>query len=96
MGFWSSNASVGEALGQFSGGIMFGVFLISWEGVLSINVGLLFLSAVMFLLFVSDRPTAFFGPDLRVMDVQQIHEQNSEAPPSEDAIGFWEALALPG
>lgn len=95
MGFWSANASVGEAYGQLTGGILFGVFLMSWEGVLAINASVFLVVAGLFLLVVDDRPPQSLHTTA-LMSTDEIHEQRSDTFQVEEAIGFWQAMQLPG
>jgi OPA family glycerol-3-phosphate transporter-like MFS transporter 3 len=91
MGFWSSNHSVGDALGQLVGGLMFGVLGMTWEGVITANSSLLMLAALLCLLFLHDRPSELghYEP-LPTDDLQELSSEPTEA------ITFWQGLVFPG
>jgi OPA family glycerol-3-phosphate transporter-like MFS transporter 3 len=96
MGFWSSSASLGDATGQVVSGLMFGVFLMTWEEVLSAHTVLLLLSGLLCLLFIRDRPvTSVTFATSELTFEQQINEQLSLDDEPVSAIGFWKAFLLP-
>mmetsp|Transcript_13091 Transcript_13091/g.24470 ORF Transcript_13091/g.24470 Transcript_13091/m.24470 type:complete len:451 (-) Transcript_13091:20-1372(-) len=97
MGFWSMSSSSGDALGQIGSGFLFGVLVMTWEGVMTVFTSLLLLSGVLCLFFLFDRPLAsvtFASRDVSIEE--ELMEQLSFDEDSPRAIGFWKAFFLPG
>lgn len=104
MGFWSSNSSIGDILGQQIGGLLSGVWGASWEAVILAVCGLFGLTAVLFMLFVRDKPTKEMTADLHDASFYQQMQSVDSAPleascngdDSKNGISFWKAWLLPG
>mmetsp|Transcript_10592 Transcript_10592/g.20421 ORF Transcript_10592/g.20421 Transcript_10592/m.20421 type:complete len:470 (+) Transcript_10592:232-1641(+) len=109
MGFWSSNASVGDVVGQQIGGLMLGVLGANWKSVMLVNAIMLGASAILFALLVRDKPSSQLNSELNRVDEEllnretgQTEQQQTNAPEKfgEDkpkkGISFWKAWLLPG
>lgn len=101
MGFWSSNSSIGDIVGQQVGGLMLGVLAANWESVLLVNTIFLGGCAVLFALLVRDKPSKELIQDFqddfsyRDMREDEATEPQAEEEPKQ-GISFWKAWLMPG
>jgi sugar phosphate permease len=102
MGFWSSNSSVGEVLGQQIGGLMLGVIGLSWEAVMLVTSLLMGGTALLFVVVVRDKPSKDLQEDY---DQEYSYRDILTGPPNyavadsihtKRGISFWKAWLLPG
>jgi sugar phosphate permease len=102
MGWWSSNSSVGDIVGQQIGGLMLGVLGLSWKAVMLVTSSLLGASAILFALVVRDKPSKELMEQNQTDFSYQVMQEEGETPVPEvletqkKGISFWKAWLLPG
>lgn len=99
MGFWSTNASVGDIIGQQTAAFLMGTSFFRWEFVILITIFYNLISGAMFL-FVEDKPDSDMLPTKQAREVVGEIQENSsptvETVPKKKGISFWKAWLLPG
>lgn len=98
MGFWSSNSSVGDILGQQIAGLML-MFGLRWESVMLVNCGLLAASATLFAIVIRDKPhksMLAIREDVSAREFKEAVPSEEEAETNKKGISFWKAWLLPG
>mmetsp|Transcript_25771 Transcript_25771/g.45390 ORF Transcript_25771/g.45390 Transcript_25771/m.45390 type:complete len:344 (-) Transcript_25771:1372-2403(-) len=101
MGFWSSNAMVGNIVGQQVAGMLL-LLAFKWELVMLSTCGLLGVSAVLFAVLVRDKPPKTIialsegSSSSRDFKVDAVSTEDGEAEGTKNGISFWRAWCLPG
>lgn len=101
MGFWSTNASVGNIIGQQTAAILMATSFFQWEFVMLITIGYILISGGMFL-FIEDKPDPDMLPTQQAREVArdiqdgQISSTTAETEPKKKGISFRKAWLLPG
>jgi sugar phosphate permease len=102
MGWWSSNSSVGDIVGQQIGGLMLGVMGLNWKAVMLVTSSLLGASAILFAFVVRDKPSKDLieqdQADFSYRDMQEEEVTHTPEVPEtqKKGISFWKAWLLPG
>jgi len=98
MGFWCSNASVGDICGTY-GSLVLLVIGVQWQFVIVMNLIFILVVAGLFLAFVRDSPSKIPGvtnEEISLLDLYNFKEEEEPDKVRKQGISFWKAWLLPG